>query len=411
MKPILRIVLGTVLPLAVALFSPVSAQEIIKIDTAHRCLYSGANELESLYRFDASPEIEQMVREILEKTGQVQNFTLIHTNVPSVAAIRDGSKRYLLYNYEFFYPLVSRKNISYGILAHSIGHLLEKDFSGNMPQRQHEESIADVFMGRALQALGLPLEGALAVADFPGYSYSIDPERRKKQIQAGWERADAFLEGQTQAGFSAQADRIRTKLLPDFAWPPPECASHYELKAANFTNKKTFAAVDAQLCGALDARGYGQRSYYQVPNGFALVTQLEQCDRNWVPLKGDDRWKDYPAPERFDDVWDYLKSLTLPSSYNFRLFVFIVTDASITLAPNEPVGKEQALAWLHRGGLALPDALGSQPFGSKHKVTVLIYELEGKGADFKGQKKCPCLKNAREHLQLSGLTSELIRRQ
>ncbi|MBK6931888.1 MAG: hypothetical protein IPH12_13900 [Saprospirales bacterium] len=328
-----------------------------------------------------------------------------------MAALHAGPERYLLYNYEFFYPLASRKNISYGVLAHAIGHLLESGFSGEAQHRSREESMADAFMGRALQALGVPLEGALAVADFPGYSYPIDPQTRKKHIQAGWERANAFLEGQTQAGFNAHAERIRTQLLPSFQWPPPECAAHKVLPATLFPAGKTLASVDTRLCRALDARGYAQRSYFQVPNGFALVTQLEQCDQAWKPRKGDDRWKDYPAPERFDDFWDYLESLVLPKSFNFRLFVFVVTDASITLSQDAPVSKEQALAWLQRGGLSLPPALGNQPFGANHKVTVLIYEFEGKGADFKGQKRCPCLKNATEHLNLSGLTTELNKRQ
>ncbi len=387
------------------------AQDLLNIDTAHRCIYTTGAIQESLYQFDSSGTVEQMVREILEKTGHTRNFTIIHTNVPSVAAVREGKARFMLYNYEFFYPLANQKNISYGILAHAIGHLLDSSFTGDPARRLREESVADAFAGRALQALSVPKEGALLLADFPGFSYPVKADWRKKQLAAGWDRATAFLEGQTQAGYSAHAERIRTQLLPNFTWPPPECAAHQELPATMFTGLRTFSAVDARLCRALDARGYGQRSYYQVPNGFALVTQLEQCDRNWAPRKGDDRWKDYPAPERFEDFWDYLKALTLPSAYNFRLFVFVVTDVSITLAPDRPVDREQALAWLHRGGLSLPAEMGRQPFGPGYKVTALIYELEGKGADFQGDKRCPCLKNARQHLQLSGLTTEFNRRQ
>lgn len=45
---------------------------------------------------------------------------------------------------------------------------------------------------------------------------------------------------------------------------------------STFSGCKTLGEVECKLRTALDAKGYAQRSYFSAPNGFALVTQLEQ---------------------------------------------------------------------------------------------------------------------------------------
>src|SRR5687767_820556 len=64
--------------------------------------------------------------------------------------------------------------------------------------------------------------------------------------------------------------------LPAFPWPPPRYSAFAtvmrEWVAA--ATQPTLASAAARLERAFDAAGYGERSYYWVPGGFALVSRL-----------------------------------------------------------------------------------------------------------------------------------------
>ena len=50
-----------------------------------------------------------------------------------------------------------------------------------------------------------------------------------------------------------------------------------------------------------------------VPNGFAIVTQMEQYNKDGSLMSGSTyRWVDYPAQESFSLSWNYIKSLIYP---------------------------------------------------------------------------------------------------
>lgn len=191
-----------------------------------------------------------------------------------------------------------------------------------------------------------------------------------------------------------------TNPMPKFSWPPPQCFLRQTLVGNLATQATAFSQVDARLQKSLDAKGYTQRSYFQVPGGFAIVTQLEQFDEKGQ-IKEQCRWLDYPV-EDFDGVWGYLTSLVMPSPGHFRIFVFVVTNQPYAQAQRK-VSKEEATDWMRQGFNRLPSEVSKSEITDEHYLDVLIYEFEAPQATRKCTQKCPCLLDSQTHLNKSGL--------
>lgn len=376
----------------------------LTLDTARRCVIPGPHIIDRLYRLDSSAMVVQMVGEILSKVKRPPNFELsaVSTNVPGAAAVVADGKQYLLYYEDYFNELRSSKHLAYGLLAHEISHLvLGHVLDGK--NRLREESEADRFTGAALQALGFPLDASLAVADLPAYGYALGVEERKKCIEQGWHKSDLYLQSQKSAGFLGNKDVLVSLPLPEFKLPAADCAIIKELAPAYRTRPRNLGEVNNFLCEALQKKGYDQRSYYYLPDGFALVTQLEQCNQNGIPLPGADRWKDYAVPEKITGTWEYLKSLVLPQTSRFRLFVFVVYDKALTSAPDRKLtDTKQAEAWLAQGGSSLPPDMEKWPLKPAHKVTMFVYELTQNSSTRNVTAKCRA-DTAEHYLRTSGL--------
>jgi hypothetical protein len=386
-------------------FCPLFAQEFFEVPTQHNCTYTGVLEPE-LYSFDATPPVPGIVDQILRATGSERNFELVQCNVESVAAILADGKRYLLYSQDFYLKLPQNERaLAYGLLAHEIGHHVNSH-TFNPLFREKEELEADFFMGYALYKVeGIArLSTAMDISLKQAYAYKIDGGKRRLAIQNGWERSNQYVQIQEKMAFEGtQSTEIH---LPYFPWPPPQLYQNQTLIEQLSTSSHTLGDVNAWLRQALQANSYEQRSYFQVPNGFALVTQLEQFKTDGTPKAGPDRWKDYPVQENFEGVWDYLKSLVMPTPGNFRIFVFIVTDQPYGHS-SQRVGKEEAVGWLSNGLNRLPPKIASMPLNSHHYLDVLIYEFEAPQSTKICQQKWPGIVNAQTHLKNSGIAKSL----
>jgi len=198
-------------------------------------------------------------------------------------------------------------------------------------------------------------------------------------------------------------DEPNTKFtIPSFPWPPPQCAQHQTLIESIAPNYRTFAELDAQIRLVLDANGYSQKSYFQVPNGFALVTQLEQFNADGTSKTGDNRWADFPVQEDVKGIWDYLVSIIVPTPGYYRLFVFIVTDNEYNLASRR-VSREEAESWMKEGLTRLPGKLGEKSTTTNHSLDILIYEFETPQTTKICTLKCSGAKDILTHLKKSGL--------
>ncbi|MBV8774528.1 MAG: TonB family protein [Deltaproteobacteria bacterium] len=77
-----------------------------------------------------------------------------------------------------------------------------------------------------------------------------------------------------------------SEIKADFPWPPPKASARVVLPGRLFQESNQqlpLRAIDLKLSTALESAGYLERSYFAVPDGFALVTRLEQIDIDGTP--------------------------------------------------------------------------------------------------------------------------------
>ncbi|MBK6995298.1 MAG: hypothetical protein IPH31_10345 [Lewinellaceae bacterium] len=153
---------------------------------------------------------------------------------------------------------------------------------------------------------------------------------------------------------------------------------------------------------AFEHKGYPFR-FMSVPDGFAVVTQLEQYQEDGsIQIDPITRWKELPEAESFSLSLTYLKSLIFPRKAHLRLFAVLVTQQGYP-SNEEHISKDDAKAWIRKGVNRLPKIIVEKPFSSRYSVDVLVYEFEVPETTFIPWQHCPCHLTAREHLQKTGL--------
>ena len=114
-----------------------------------------------------------------------------------------------------------------------------------------------------------------------------------------------------------------------FPWPPPLASAETTiprnwLPASAVTR---LADVAEKIEHALGKAGYPRWSYSSVPNGFALVSQMEQIKSDGTPSPGPARWStDMPRVINLT-LLEFIKALANAQPGYYRVIVFIVTNA------------------------------------------------------------------------------------
>jgi len=200
-------------------------------------------------------------------------------------------------------------------------------------------------------------------------------------------------------------------LLPEFPWPPPKPSATASLAFGSLKQVAgagpTFHDVDTKISQALATAGYDEKSYYGVPNGFAVVTRLEQMDADGYPAASD-RWVSSLRPislTRFS-LSNYLEALFGVPQGHYRLFVFIVTS-DMVMQSGTPVTQGQAQTWFVEGANKLPNEMESWPYTNEHTCTVYIYEFIQSGVGENANQNIPSIMTGRQHLERAGLWESL----
>jgi hypothetical protein len=216
----------------------------------------------------------------------------------------------------------------------------------------------------------------------------------------------------TSATPPSAADGHPREKIPQFPWPPPR-ASAMALVPRSFLTAPTgmggqLADVSGRLLAALDLCGYSEHSFYAVPDGFALVTQLEQINPDGTPKQAPARWAADVPPLRSFSMSDYLKALFTANPGYYRIIVFVVTSHPFSQA-EAAVGREEAERWLASGLNQLPDTIGKLPFSEAVACTALIYEFEQREAGKEPVILIPSDLTGTDHLAKSRLWDVLKR--
>jgi hypothetical protein len=164
--------------------------------------------------------------------------------------------------------------------------------------------------------------------------------------------------------------------------------------------------VDRKLAAALDSGDYSERSYYAVPDGFALVTRLEQIEADGTPKKSPDRWTLQVRPLGKFSLSAYLKALFKATPGFYRIIVFVVTSQSFSQTTTA-VSREDAVLWISSGLNTLPVALGEHEFSDEHRCTALIYEFKQPGSGASARLDLPSDLPGRTHLEKARLWDAL----
>jgi hypothetical protein len=164
--------------------------------------------------------------------------------------------------------------------------------------------------------------------------------------------------------------------IPQFELPPPKPSSSYVFDKSQFEKYKKLREIDGIISGALSANGYTEKSYFAVPNGFALVTRIEKMNEDGTSVEPPDRWNIDKLNLKFS-IRNYLKALFFGTTGYYRVIVFVVTDKSFNTSKKK-ISRREAYAWLNEGNLTLPDYIGNMNFSNKHQIVSLVYEFSKK---------------------------------
>jgi hypothetical protein len=195
--------------------------------------------------------------------------------------------------------------------------------------------------------------------------------------------------------------------LPEFPWPPPKPSAKASLTLGSLRQvagtELTFHKVDERISQALATAGYDEISYYGVPNGFAIVTRLEQITSNGYP-EFSDRWVSSLAPVSFTrfSLSKYLEALFGVPKGHYRVFVFLITANTVTPS-GTPVSQTLAQTWFIEGANKLPSEMESLLYTDQYKTTVYIYEFIQSGVGAEANQNIPSSITGRQHLERAGL--------
>jgi hypothetical protein len=199
--------------------------------------------------------------------------------------------------------------------------------------------------------------------------------------------------------------------VPAFPWPPPAASAETMIPNSwlltgggiDLTN------VAVTLENALRAAKYPKWSYSSVPNGFALVSQMEQIKADGTPSSEPARWStDLPVVANMT-LFEFVRALINAQPGYYRVIVFIVTNQPWSRTGTQPTGVE-ADRWLAEGFTWLPESIGKLPYGPDYRTTALVYEFRKASKDATATLLEPSLTSADDHLKKAGISEWLSRR-
>jgi hypothetical protein len=221
--------------------------------------------------------------------------------------------------------------------------------------------------------------------------------------------------------------------IPLFPWPPPppsvflvvpsemlmsatrSLVSHFITaegskfgpeKRKEMTERLNLGEVDIVLRESLRKAGYDEMSHYEVPQGFALVAQLERTNEDGTP---------FPQLRRFDSNFrplddftleGYLRALFLAPPGYYRVIVFIVSPTPFA-AQGSPISAREASLLVEGGANALPWRISVLPLLPETVCTALVYEFEKRDGGSNPIERRPGRLSAKLHLVNSKIWENL----
>ncbi|MEO8409599.1 MAG: hypothetical protein ABI478_03445 [Propionivibrio sp.] len=198
--------------------------------------------------------------------------------------------------------------------------------------------------------------------------------------------------------------------LPEFPFPPPDSSARLLIPNALLTGDNpapTFGSVATRMQGALVGNGYATLSYFAVPGGFALVTQLERINADATPA-AEQRWNVAVAPVSLKSfsLEAYLRALLQKDAGYFRVIAFVFTDEPFS-SSGQQVPVDEAMQWIDSGANTLPHEVATRPYAAAMVCTALVYEFEIHTHGASAELRKPSPHDGADHLRASGILTSL----
>ncbi|MCL4813788.1 MAG: hypothetical protein KJ061_14950 [Vicinamibacteraceae bacterium] len=161
-------------------------------------------------------------------------------------------------------------------------------------------------------------------------------------------------------------------------WPPPRASAECTIPPKLLLSPAvpaTLADVANVLVKALGAAGYRNKwSYLRVPNGFALIANIEQFRPDGTPAPSQTRWtRDLPSMRELSLI-AFIKALVKSPPGHYRAIVFVVTDRPWPRSGREPSEREFDDV-SQKGHSELPPSIGDTRYTPSFFTTALVYEF------------------------------------
>jgi prepilin-type N-terminal cleavage/methylation domain-containing protein len=210
--------------------------------------------------------------------------------------------------------------------------------------------------------------------------------------------------------FEMTQQRARLSSIPTFPWEPPQ-PSAFEIIPRDLLvghdERPTLRHVAEILDLAFRRAGYGEKSYYSVPDGFAIASRLEQINPDGTPKDSSQRWSLDVTPVLHFSVSDYISALFKATPGHYRMVVFVVTPHPFKQNSKVKISPEDAKKWLAGGLNTLPQEIGARECTTDYVCTALIYEFRRVALDHQAEFVDPSQLTGTIHLQKSGLLGAL----
>ena len=163
-------------------------------------------------------------------------------------------------------------------------------------------------------------------------------------------------------------------VMPSFPFPPPKSSASHTFEEEVFEQANNLYEVSELIEGALKKSGYFEKSYYKIPDGFALVTRMEKMKPDGSPAPVDERWNiNHNSTGSSFDLMSYFKSLFFAKDGHYRIIVFLITPENLRQSEDK-MTMEEAKKYLTKGFNRLPNSFKNIPFTDEYSCSALIYE-------------------------------------
>lgn len=194
---------------------------------------------------------------------------------------------------------------------------------------------------------------------------------------------------------------------PQFPWPPPQASAQKMIPSEVIGEKATtINDVVQNLETALNLCGYVEKSYYSIPDGFVIVTRLEQINDDGAPKEESERWVPEIQPVRQFSLKEYLKAFFFARKGYYRIIVFVFSPHPFSQT-NSSISPSQAENWLSSGLNVLPQEISQKEYSNNYTCTALIYEFEQYGIGEAPKIRVPGRLSGETHLTKAQLWKTL----